>query len=815
MLSQIFKFAIRSFGKSKSIHCINLFSLILGLSTFILISLYIYQENSFERGFENRNQTFQISYEMLGSRLAIGSPNLTYVLGEIPEVEAHTRFSQAPQAMLRWEDEKFEVKALYVNSTFFDVFDFDLNGVDQQTALKEPNSVIIDERKAQELFGTTDVIGRLIKVGGNSQDSLASPAIIRAVSKHPKFKTQIDFDILVSENTNKPTSLNLDGWQTARYYNYIVATPGADVATLNKRLDEISYKYIYPKTILGGNRTAEEWKNAPLYCGFFVESLDNLRQTSDTKLNLMPKVEEGQIKTLAIIAIAALVLSVVNFVNISTSRASVRMKEVGVKRILGSSRFLLILQFVTEAFSLVLLASILSLGLVEVISTVKPSFLGIEIEYSVLQSLEWVLAVIGFLAFTTIIASLYPALYLSSGKPSTMLRKGDPVKSFSVLNASLFRKATTVIQFSASISLIVAVLTMFLQVGHLRDRDIGYKSNDVLVVDNTYHLGESKEAFKNELMRSTVVASAAYSDRLPSTFTFKNPRPIQVNDSTEVNFSVFRVDTTFFDVMQMKFVKGKPFSQKPKAGEDSELVALGQAASFSVVVNEVGAKLMGFDNPIGQVFFKKGQIVGVVEDFVFSDLRKEVGPVMMVARQGKGRYTYSDPLVIRVASKNASIDEIEEVWSKFSTRSMKWHRLDSHYNELIAIEQQGFQAVLVFSILAVAISCLGLLGLATFTVDQRTHEFGIRKVLGASVVDIIRLFGQSFIALTVIAFVIAVPISIYTMNNWLRNFADRIELQSGIFIWAALITICIVLNTVFFQSLKAGRLNPIDTLRNE
>ncbi len=815
MLKHSFRFAIRSFRKTEFLHALNVVGLMLGLSVFFLVSLFIYQEKSYERDFKRSSRIFQVSQSMIGYNMAMGAPNLSYTLHEIPEVVEFTSFKRTARANLSWQGQQNTGTVLTVDSAFFKVFDFELLHGDSETALDETRSAVISSEKAMDFFGTTEVLGRLINVQRFKGDSTYQvPAIIRGVSKVPRFKTQMDFDLLVSEHRPVNAELGLGGWQNSSVYNYVVVAPGATTAILDERLLDLSYKYIYPKTVGSGGLTKSEWQKEPLYCGFYTESLSSLRTDSETSGNLMPSLNKAQLETLTIIALAALIISIFNFINISTARASLRLKEVGVKRVLGATRKTLVFQFMLESFMIILFSAILSLAVVEAVVQLKPASIGLVIEYSVLHSQEWVAGLTAFILVLTFMAGMYPAAYLSSGRLAVVLKNGVTKHSFSVLNASAMRKGSTIFQFICSIGLITAVITMFLQIDHLKTRDLGYEGNSVLILDNTHLLEDSKNTFRNELLRLTSVRAAAYTNRLPGASTMERENSLKINDSTEVGFTMFEIDPSFFEVMSMDFVAGTSFENSPALAakpQDGE----GGTRYFPLVINEVAARLLGYDNAVGQVFLEKGMIQGVVNDFVFSDLRQEVGPVIFVRKSSTQRHTYHYPLAVKLNGGMELLEEIREVWSGFTEKELKYHLLESNYDHLLSIEEEGFRAVLIFSIVAVIISCFGLLGLAIFTIDQRIHEFGIRKVLGASVLDIMKLFGAGFAKLMVVAFLLALPLSIISMQNWLASYADHIVLGPGIFVATGLLITLIVAGTIFFQSIKAGRLNPVETLRNE
>lgn len=819
MIKQTFKFAIRSFRKSPFMTFINVLGLALGLTVFYLVSLYVYQENSYEKDFEYRDRMYQVSADFYGRKLGYASENLSYVLDEIPEIELFTTFSNAPTAKISVEGIEYTgLRQLTVDSSFFKVFDFELLQGDINTVLKEPNAIVMNERTALRLFHTTDVIGQVVSLYGDKV------GVIRGISKTPHFKTQMDFDLVVSELRGP---INQEKWQSASDYTYVVTNNSVSVKDLNSKLDELSIKYVYPTFFPGGakNISVEEWRSERFYTNFFVESIDELRRESQTLSNMMPKVNNGQLKTLGIVGLVALLISIFNFINLSTAKASVRMKEVGVKRILGSSRSLLATQFLLESFLLILFSSVLALSLVEVLVKLKPDFLGMSVEYSSLHSTEWVGGLFLSILILTLISGIYPALYLSSGNIVSILKKGTSKNSFSVLNAVFLRKTVTVLQFVCSIGLITAVITMFLQIDHIRSRDRGYATDGAMVI-NSYFLKESKKAFKNELLRLPNVAAAGYTYRFSDNHTpGSSAIPVMGEDSIEVRLSPYYVDEDFFAATNMKIVEGNDFKggramqlveekeeaeKKEKTGDTNNNE---EFAGYSpAVINETAARLLGLKDPVGRVINERYEVVGVVNDFSFSDLRNGIEPAIF---RKMSVITADAQIVVRLNSSKNETDAIKEVWSEFTDVDMGWFALGSQYAKNLEIETRGFKSVFVFSVFAIIISSLGLLGLAVFTVDQRIQEFGIRKVLGASVTDIMRLFGTSFAKLVAIAFLLAIPISIYTMQNWLDGFADRIHLSVGIFIITAIIILFIVATTILFQSLKAGRLNPVDTLRNE
>ena len=801
MLKKTFIFAIRSFKKSRFINLLNILGLTFGLSVFFLISLFLYQEKSYEKDFSQRENIYQVSTHLYNlGNLAWTTKNLPHVLDQIPGIERFTQFDNRSKAKVSVGDNQFEeLRVLLADSSFFKVFDFELISGDPSTVLNQPNMVVIKESVALKMFGTTDVVGKTLYM---SKDT---PLIVKGVSRAAHYKTQLDFDLVVSQAYT--ASINNKSWGSIGSFTYLLVNEKIKPEALNQQLTSISEQYIY-RLFEEDAGSFEEWRDGDSYLGYFAEPLMSLRNASDTKNLLMPKQNVTQFNTLLLVGFAALIISMVNFINISTARASVRIKEVGVKRILGSSRQWLILQFMLEAFLLIVVSSLIALASVETIVQFSPDYLNGLVGYSVTHSSEWLFGLLVFIVLLTAFSGIYPALYLSGGSALGFLRS-NPQRGFSAVNTVFIRKCATVVQLTLTFGLIAAVIIMFQQLDHLRNRNIGYDSSNIFIVDNTYKLGSSNDAFRQELMRLPTVETAAFADHFPNQSGVVGlSMTTKADNGNEAAVTPFRADPTFFDLMGMDFVLGESF----KGGIAEERADTLQIKRYyPVVINETAVKAFGLEDPIGSVINDNRRVVGVVNDFVFSELRQSIAPVMIGQKSNRPYFK----LAVKMAAGNFTIKEIEEVWSHFSNEKMVWYNFSNNYERLITVEDNAFKTVLTFSVFAVLISCLGLLGLASFTIDQRIKEFGIRKVLGASVLDISRLFGWGFLKLILLAFLVAIPISIYGLNLWLDDFADRVALSPLVFLLTGMLTVFIVLGTIIVQSLKAGRLNPVDVLRNE
>tara|TARA_R110001599_G_scaffold324117_1_gene535857 strand:+ start:1172 stop:3625 length:2454 start_codon:yes stop_codon:yes gene_type:complete len=817
MIVQLIKYAFRSFRKTPLIHLLNLTGLTIGLSVFFLVSLYVYQEKSYESDFSNKEDIFQIGSEIQGMMdgMAVSTSNLTFVKDEIPEAVAITTFSKREMDLTSPQNKTLGAKAIITDAHFLKVFDFKLIMGNVSSVLSKPGTIILTNEFAEQLFGSTDVLGEIVSFKDE-------PYLVDGIIERPQYKTQLEVDAILSDA--KVNVYEAKTWTSASRYVYARINEASTREDFKESVDRVVLKYIYPqvKGKEADGLTIEDWKKDAGYRGLSIESLDELRTKSKAMLNLMPKIDQNRLSTMIIVGIAALLISVINFINLSTAKATVRFKEVGVKRILGANRGLLISQFLIEAFIVVSLSAILALAAVELVIKLGADFGGSFVEFSVLHFSEWLMGAAIFIVGLTLLSAIYPALYLSSNKSLILMRKGLPKNELSIFNATGFRKVATVVQFVGSISLIAAVIVMFLQIDFLRNRDLGYDDQGVLTTNGLFFLGNpidgssTIDAFQNELSKSPLIEEFGFSTRLPIDGVNQIPVPLKDADGSEHHVVIMGANIDYLKLMKFRLSKGEMFSDSRVGTSSSASSDTKKSTLRPVLINQMTASVLGLEEPIGELISDKYEVVGVVDDFFFNDLRRAVDPIIIV----ESKPSFRSYLTIKSKDQNEAKAFVENVWQELAwvghtDKYMEWETLESNYADLLKEENQGFSYMLFFSVLAVIVSCLGLFGLAVFTVDQRFHEFGIRKVLGASVIDIVQLFSKDFAKLIAIAFVVAIPVSIYALQNWLDDFASRISLSAEVFLFTGLITLFIVFATILFQSLKAGRLNPVDTLRNE
>lgn len=791
MLKHFLKITLRSFLKKPLLSLLNVAGLSIGLSAFLVISLYLFQENSYEKGFTDYDKIYRVEEHFLSmGRLAWSNSNLPHVIGEIPEIESYTRFQQFSNGEFFIDETAFKAKrTLIADTNFFNVFDYEFLYGNAETALSKAGDIVISENAAVRFFNRTDVLGEKIHFENNGD------FFISGVVKHSVIKSHLDFDL--ARFKGEPDAYDAGKWFSIGGFTYVKTTHQVEESVLNKKLDALSEKYAYPTVHANGALSVEEWLNSENTVRFYAKPIRNIYLKSNLQFEIGSNGDRQTRVTLSLVSIFILVIAAINFMNLTTARSSLRTKEIGVRKVLGSERSSLIRQFLFESFLITFLSALIAGGLSELFIKLINQSIGEVISVSLLNHpILLIYFVLGTLALG-IIAGVYPAFYLSSVKMLPLL-KG--MKLGSILNlgtARLFRNGLVVLQFTISSTLIIGALFIYGQLKFLKNLNLGFEKDQVIVLPNAGVLGENKYALRTELLRLSGVESGSFTFRLPADGS-SNITSTMLDEETSMSFEGFQTDPYLQEVLDFKLIAGEWFDTKK------------EEADSLIVINQAALEQLGFEEPIGQVLGDYWRITGVVEDFYYNDFRSEIGPVMFMSSP-----EHHNRLTLRVNSDIAPLSEIERVWSKFTNEPFDYYYLNQNFEGQLAKEKQDADAVLLFTVLAIFISCLGLFGLASFIADQRVHEFGVRKVLGASIGHLVRLFSMHFVKLILIAFLISVPLAIYGVDLWLQGFVQRVPITAGGFIIAAIFSISIAIGTVLFQSVKTGRLNPIDTLRNE
>jgi putative ABC transport system permease protein len=802
MIKNYFKIAWRSLLKQKGFSSINIFGLATGMACSLLIFLFVKDETSYDRFHNDTGQIYRVVKDFVnddGSRLpdATTPPALAPAMQkDIPEVATTTRVFPGWGAnfLIKYGDKKISEDKLYrVDSSFFDVFTFPFVHGNAKDAFKEVQSIVLTESSAKRYFGNDNPVGKTLQI-----DRLGN-LMVTGVIKDVPHTSHFHFDFLIS---TRKFGGNIDAdWGFYNFYTYAKLKPNSDITAFTKKVQDV-YK-----------RNSTDGTNI-----FYVQPLTDIHLTSNLKWELEPNSDKLYVYVFTIIGIFILLIAGINYVNLATAKASVRAKEIGVRKVTGALRSSLIGQFLVESVITCLLAALLAVIFAQLLLPVANAL--------TLKQLT-VIGNPGVLSYMLIgvlllgmIAGFFPAIYLSSFKPIAVL-KGLKISEKGTLG---LRKTLVVVQFTISTVLIIGVLIISQQMHYLQSAKLGLNKEQVIVVKNAGAMSAAdRNAFQNTVLQVQEVKKIATSDGVVGGQNWTNSMSVKGSQNSQlVNF--LNVSYDFPDVLGIEMKEGRSFSRQFPSDTLSNGIPGGplEQTVGSIILNETAIKDLRIAAPaVGkQILWNNDAdtmyyvtIVGVAKDFHFTSLRNEIKPFAFVNNPRR-----ADNFTIKLSTDKVqtSLAKIETEWKKFlPDRSFEYTFLDETYTKLYQSEERFQKVFITLVILGIIIACLGLLGLATFAAQQRVKEIGVRKVLGASVFNVVTLLSKDFLMLVIIALLLAVPVAWYVMNEWLKDFAYRINIQWWIFLVAAIIAIIIAFVTISTQAIKAAVSNPVKSLRTE
>ena len=809
MLKNYLKIALRNLWKNKGFSAINIIGLSVGLATCLLIMLYVMDELSYDKYNEKADRIYRVDGDIqFGGNhfiLAVAPEPMGPTLRkDFPQVEQYVRFRNYGGFLVKKGNENLqEDKVVYTDSTLFNVFTLPMIAGNAKTALKDPKSVVITERIAKKYFNTTDnVVGKTLTI--NDTGNLKITGVIKNVPTQSHF----NFDLFVSMNGSLQ-SWEVNNWVSNNENTYIVLKKGADPKALEAQFDAMVEKYVGPQVISLLNIKMDEFKKSGNYDRYILTPLTSIHLYSDKVAELGANGSIQYVYIFSAIAIFILLIACVNFMNLSTARSSNRAKEVGVRKVLGSLRNNLIAQFLTESilisFIALVLALLLAWALLPYFNQIANKEIGIG-----LFSKSWLLpSLIVLMLLVGLLAGSYPAFYLSSFQPIVVL-KGKLAGGF---RRSWLRSSLVVFQFWISIVLIIGTVVIYNQLNYIQNKKLGFDRKQVLVLQNTDPLGSQAKSFKDEMLKIPGVQSATMTGYLP-TSDWRSDSPLfpdaSLDQKRAVSTQIWTVDENYIPTLGMEMAKGRNFSKQFLTD------------SSGIIINEAAAKLLGFADPINKPLYylndiktkdiKTYHIIGVVKDFNYNSLRQTVTPLALFL----GNQTGKIALKINTTNIKGLIAQIENKWrAMVAGQPFSYSFMDEQFNNIYRAEQRISQISVTFAILAILIACLGLFGLVTYAAEQRIKEIGIRKVLGASVVNLVSMLSKDFLKLVTISALIAFPVAYWAMNKWLQDFAYRVSISWWVFAVAGFAALAIALMTVSFQAIRAALMNPVKSLRTE
>jgi putative ABC transport system permease protein len=800
MFRNYLKVAVRNIKRHAGYSMINVVGLAIGMTCCILILLWVQDELSYDRYHENADRIYRLCIDAnLGTQLRAPvtmAPAAPAMISEFPEVVNAARMVRPERVAVKYEDRTFrEENVGYADNSVFDIFTFPFISGDPQTALSTPYSVVITEEMAQKYFGDQEPVGKILRLDDEADFTVT--AVVKNVpsNSHFSFNMLRSFETLYRENPQL-----MEAWITARFYTYLLLAENSDHKKLEEKFAAFVDRHMGDfLSAVGGT------------VKLFLQPLTRIHLYSDFERDLSAAGDITYVYLFSGIALFVLLIACFNFVNLATARSATRAREVGMRKTLGAGRGKLIGQFLGESVIYSFISIVLAFILLELALPLFNSLAQRELSLNYLQNPWLIPGLVGLALAVGLLAGCYPAFFLSSFKPVRVL-KGTWSTTAS---GSGFRRALVVAQFVISIALIIGTITIYNQIDFMKNKKLGFDKEHVLIIPGMNQATrQSYLSIRDQLMSIPGVRAVGASSLVPGRGLTKSlflPEGFSDNQPQTMDFLI--VDPDYFPTMGIKIAKGRNFSAD-----------LATDSTESAIINETAARRFGWDNPIGKTFrlltppgaggeTQTFNVVGVVKDFHLQSLHQKIEPQIIF-------YDLSglNNISVRIAPENVThtMDLLKKEWQKINPqRPFDYFFMDESFDSQYRAEERLGTITLYFGLLAILIGCLGLFGMSSYTVEQRTKEIGVRKVLGATVAGIVLLLSKEFTRWVLVANVIAWPAAYLLADRWLGNFAYRIGISWTTFVLAGFLALLIALITVSFQAVKAALANPVETLRYE
>ncbi len=798
MLQNYVKIAIRNLLKNRVNSVINISGLTIGLTAFILICLYIRYELSYDDHFKDAHQIYRVAQIHKGDvykgsdRSAVSPAPLGPTMKEeFPEIEATTTLHIQEQLLTR-DEHTFYENGLFANEFLFDVFSFSVIEGEGEIALQDPASILLTRSTAKKYFGETSPINQTITLGNERL------LTVKGVVEDNPANQHFTFDYITSWK-NLPFYDEQDvwysntSWYSHNYYTYVLVSPTTHIKTLESKL-----------ATLGRHYDGERFPNG-IKPQWFLQALPSIHLHSQINEEIGTTSDIRYIYLFASIAFIILLLACINYVNLSTAQSPRRAKEVGVRKVLGSDQKQLRMQFLSESMLFALISLGLAMGLLNVLLPPFNQVLELAIPFDFLSDgLFWIFLLLGVLLIG-LLSGWYPALILSAVAPITAF-KGLFLKQLK--NGLHLRNALVVGQFAAAIILAIGSIVIYQQLQYIQKKKLGYNRDRVIYIPyRGAEYYEKTAVIRSELMNHPQIENVSFTTYLPLDLNSQTTVEKWEGNSNQNSLFIYRnyIDASFLDLFEIETVEGREFTTENR--QDS--------INNGIILNESAVKALGWKTAVGKQF-QRGKVIGVVKDFHFQTFDLAIEPLFMAYRNQNNSRQGNIAIKVKMENINNTLAHVQGVMKKAVPNiPFEYRFMDASYDQLYRAEKRISQVLNIFTVLALAIACVGLFGLVTDHVLQRTKEIGIRKVLGASVFNIIHLLSRDFVKLVAFALLIAVPIAWWGARQWLKEFAYRIDIHWQIFALAGLLTMGLAVVTISLQSLRAATANPVDALRDE
>ena len=796
MIKNYIKVAFRSLLKQPAYTALNIIGLTVGIASSLIILLYIFHETSFDKQHSKADRIYRLSTEITEPDNSFRWASMTWraamtIKNENPEVVQAARLSEVSgQGGMRFtlnQVDYFQENVYAADSTVFEIFDYDFISGNPETALEAPNSIVINESMAKKIFKNENPVGQTLQSGGNREMSLQVTGVYKDVPK----SSHLIADALISWKTIFEGDPGWGSWGTN---SYVLVNEGVSKEALQVKLDSTVSKYIAP--IFSPIGIKVEMIPVPLL---------DIHLMSDFEGEPVPAGDIQYVRIFTAIAIFLIIIASINYMNLATARSTKRAMEVGLRKVMGAQRRGLVGQFLTESIIITLISLMLSVIIIIAVVPGINNLVGTTLDISALLDTNVILAIIGVVFITGFIGGSYPAFFLSSFQPATVL-KGGKGKS----GSKILRKGLVTLQFAISMFMLIGTLVIYGQMQYVRTKDLGFDKEQMMQIDFRSRADVEKwNVLKNELLQNPNIAGVGSSSTTPGNGYGKNVFNIETEEGPMDNRGIdnYRVDYDFFTTLGIEVIEGRNFSLEYPSD-----------TALAVMVNEAMVRRMNWTNPIGKKVNLSGndslpsaRVIGVVKDFHQQSLYDPISALMFLPSR------LNPSAIVKITGDvNSTINFIEAAWERtYPTTAFEYTFLDEQFMENYESDQIRGQLFLGFSAMTILIACLGLLGLASYTAEQRSKEISIRKVLGANTGGLVNLLIKDFVILILIAAVPACVIGYFSMMDWLESF--QFHITPGVLIFSIVLigTILVTILTTGYHARKAATANPAQKLRSE
>lgn len=806
MLKSLIRYSIRSFKRQRSYIIINILGLSIGIACSLLITLFVINEAGYDKYNVNKDRIFRVVLNgKIGGQEVIGAftPSIMgpTMLREVPEVEDYLRMTGRGPTIVEYNGQTFTEEAcIEADSSFFSFFTIPVIKGDPSVMLNAPHKVILTESTARKIFGVEDPMDKALKLGTDTVRYIVS-GVIGDIPPKSHFNANMITSFLTNPRSEDPT------WMSNSFSTYLLVKPNTSYLDIEKKIPDMLVRYVGPELERYMGITIDEFLEQGNRYTYFLQNLTDIHLDPSVQQEFREASDPKYLWIFGSIAVLIVLIAAINFMNLSTAQAARRAKEVGIKKVSGSTRGMLISQFLAESFILAFASLLLALLIIKLSLPYFNNLLGTALRLDLFGNWYTVPVLLLFTLLVGILSGSYPALFLSSFNPYTVL-KGSVRNS---MQNGRLRRVLVIFQFAVSILLIVGTMIMYRQIRFMLNKDVGFNKEQLIVINRAGALGPRVKAFKDAVRNIPGVVNITSSTAVPGRNNNHNGYGLEGRDEESFLMQTNYVDYDYLETYGMTLAEGRFFNESYATDQEACLINENTVRDFEIsdITRARFIRPGEGDTPLYL------QVIGVVKNFNHESLRNPIQPYIFILKGDNRLYGY---LTVKLTAQSyqSTIAGIEGVWKEFTGNSpLQYYFLDEDFENMYIQEKQNAQMAVIFSILAIFIAALGLFGLTSFTVEQRTKEIGVRKAMGSSVTGIYLVISREIIILVSLSALIAWPVIYFVAEKWLENFHYRIEAGVFTFIAGLAIALGIALLTITYRIMKAARVNPASSLKYE